>query len=105
MAQPNTEITSPHSDTSHATAPHATTPQAKPPYWFPRRHYGWGWGLPTCWQGWAVFLVYGLGLWCCNLLFQHSPTLLALATLAVTAVLIGVCIRKGEPPSWTWGDS
>ena len=28
-------------------------------YWFPTRKYGWGWGLPTRWQGW---LVYGAAL-------------------------------------------
>lgn len=20
-----------------------------PHYWFPAKHYGWGWGLPTAW--------------------------------------------------------
>jgi len=25
-------------------------------YWFPARRYGWGWGLPTAWQGWVVML-------------------------------------------------
>ena len=29
-----------------------------PKYWFPAKRYGWGWGTPTTWQGWAVFLVY-----------------------------------------------
>ena len=29
-----------------------------PPYWFPSKRYGWGWGLPICWQGWVVFGVY-----------------------------------------------
>jgi hypothetical protein len=23
-------------------------------YWFPAKRYGWGWGLPVTWQGWAV---------------------------------------------------
>jgi hypothetical protein len=26
-------------------------------YWFPRKTYGWGWGLPIAWQGrmaWAL---------------------------------------------------
>ncbi|WP_269146578.1 hypothetical protein [Xanthomonas oryzae] len=29
----------------------------KKDYWFPAKTYGWGWGLPTVWQGW---LVYGI---------------------------------------------
>jgi hypothetical protein len=27
-------------------------------YWFPAKRYGWGWGLPTAWQGWLVFVGY-----------------------------------------------
>jgi hypothetical protein len=29
-------------------------------YWFPVRpaRNGWGWGLPTAWQGWAAYMVY-----------------------------------------------
>ena len=27
-------------------------------YWFPAKRYGWGWGLPSAWQGWVVLLVY-----------------------------------------------
>jgi hypothetical protein len=23
--------------------------------WFPAKRYGWGWGLPCCWQGWVFF--------------------------------------------------
>ena len=23
-------------------------------YWFPAKRYGWGWGLPSTWQGWIV---------------------------------------------------
>ncbi len=32
------------------------TPREK--YWFPAKRFGWGWGFPTCWQGWAVFAAY-----------------------------------------------
>ena len=31
---------------------------AKPGFWFPVKRYGWGWGLPVRWQGWAVFVLY-----------------------------------------------
>ena len=27
-------------------------------FWFPAKRYGWGWGPPVCWQGWAVLLGY-----------------------------------------------
>ena len=24
--------------------------------WFRAKRYGWGWGLPITWQGWAFFI-------------------------------------------------
>ena len=27
-------------------------------YWFPAKRFGWGWGPPTTWQGWAVLIVW-----------------------------------------------
>ncbi len=30
----------------------------KPRYWFPAKTYGWGWGLPSTWEGWLVLLAY-----------------------------------------------
>lgn len=29
-----------------------------PRYWFPAKHYGWGWGLPIAWRGWLVFAAF-----------------------------------------------
>jgi hypothetical protein len=26
--------------------------------WFPAKRYGWGWGLPSAWQGWVVLISY-----------------------------------------------
>lgn len=48
-------------------------------YWFRAKRYGWGWGLPTAWQGWVV-----MALFSCLL-------------------LVAVCWAKGEPPRWRWG--
>lgn len=35
-------------------------------YWFPAKRYGWGWGFPVTWQGWAVLAafvaLFGAGL-------------------------------------------
>jgi hypothetical protein len=30
----------------------------EPPYWFPAKRYGWGWGLPMTWQGWLVLAAF-----------------------------------------------
>jgi hypothetical protein len=27
-------------------------------YWFPAKRYGWGWGIPSSWQGWLVLTVF-----------------------------------------------
>ena len=29
-------------------------------YWFPRKRYGWGWGVPSAWQGWWVLAIFAM---------------------------------------------
>jgi uncharacterized membrane protein YhaH (DUF805 family) len=79
---------------------------AKAPYWFRAKRYGWGWGLPTSWQGWLVTLCYvaliGLGF---ALFPPASQTAeFILYVVGLTVLLIAVCWVKGEPPRWRWGD-
>ncbi len=31
-----------------------------PTYWFPAKRYGWGWGLPSVWQGWVVMGIFAV---------------------------------------------
>ncbi len=74
-------------------------------YWFPAKRFGWGWGPPTTWQGWVVMLAFaacelGLGL---RFLPSRVPTF-AIGSLVLTALLIAVCLVKGEPPAWRWGE-
>lgn len=74
-------------------------------YWFPAKKYGWGWGPPTVWQGWAVFAGY-FALLGGALLFIDLPRHVAGFTvyaLLLTLGLIAVCWLKGEPPRWRWG--
>ena len=77
-----------------------------PPYWFPSKRYGWGWGLPICWQGWVVFGVYLVLL---PLGFFLSPPHeqifeFMVFTQAATLALVLICWLKGEPSRWRWGD-
>ncbi len=77
----------------------------EPRYWFPAKRFGWGWGPPTAWQGWAVLLV-GLAatvIAAIRLLPRH-PVTFQLVALAVVGALILICYAKGEPPGWRWGD-
>ena len=73
----------------------------KQKYWFPAKPpgYGWGWGLPQTWQGWLVFgsffvfLILGA-----ILLLPQRPLRFMFLTFALSALLIFICSRKGEPP-------
>jgi hypothetical protein len=49
-------------------------------YWFPAKRYGWGWGLPTAWQGWLVFVGYILLLVVGAFLFPPREALAAYLT-------------------------
>ncbi len=77
----------------------------KPKYWFPAKRYGWGWGLPSAWQGWVVFVAY-LALVLGGIPFVHvvrGSVVYIGYVAALTAVLIVICWLKGEPPRWRWG--
>ncbi len=74
-------------------------------YWFPAKTYGWGWGIPTAWQGWVVligfFALLAAGvLW---LLPSYGEPAFVIYTLLLSAVLVVVCWAKGERPAWRWG--
>lgn len=72
--------------------------------WFPAKRYGWGWGLPCCWQGWAVFLIFYLLLGCAafHWMPQH-PKHFFLACVVLSLLLVLICWWKGEKPLWRWG--
>ena len=77
-----------------------------PQYWFRAKRYGWGWGLPMTWQGWAVMIAF-IGLVIAGaFLFPPrkllAPYLLYVAVLAIA--LIAICWLKGEPLRWRWGE-
>src|SRR5215475_4273432 len=72
-------------------------------YWFPAKRYGWGWSLPSTWQGWFVLLAY-LAVVSGLVYFVPPPSVLFYGLLLGATVLFGcVCWLKGEPPRWRWG--
>jgi hypothetical protein len=75
-------------------------------YWFPAKRYGWGWGLPTKWQGWVGLAVYLVLLGVGVRVFPPADSRFSFFgyLCAVTALLFIICYAKGEPPSWRWGD-
>jgi len=84
--------------------------RAPPPeprkYWFPAKRYGWGWGPPSAWQGWAVLAIYvALVLGGIPLLQATGSNLMYAAyVLLLTAALILICWLTGERPRWRWGE-
>jgi len=80
--------------------------QERKTYWFPAKRYGWGWGLPTVWQGMAVLAAFAVlmaagGAWLAR---SHDNGLFLLYAGGLTALLVLVCWWKGEPPRWRSGD-
>jgi hypothetical protein len=79
-------------------------PELKP-YWFPAKTYGWGWGSPTTWQGWAVIGVFTLLLLLGMLVVDPRIHIVGfvLYSAVVTGLFFYICWRTGEPPRWRWG--
>lgn len=78
---------------------------AEPRHWFPAKRYGWGWGIPRVWQGWAVMASF-LGLQLLgarSLLPGREPVAFILYSALLCALLFAICWVKGEPPRWRWG--
>jgi hypothetical protein len=80
--------------------------RSNPEYWFAAKRHGWGWGLPTAWQGWLVLAAF-IGLVAAGA-FVFPPNQSTAAFVGYIAILCGaliaVCWLKGEPPRWRWGD-
>lgn len=74
-------------------------------YWFPAKRYGWGWGVPTAWQGWTVLILFFALVLLGAYLFLPSrgPLSFLIYTTALCMGLICVCWLKGERPRWRWG--
>ncbi|MCA9253149.1 MAG: hypothetical protein R3E58_03580 [Phycisphaerae bacterium] len=78
-----------------------------PKYWFSAKKHGWGWGFPTCWQGWLVmlgtFTVMLGALLLIDYLRAPFPFIL-LAIIVPCIALVAACVLKGPPPKWRFGD-
>lgn len=74
-------------------------------YWFPAKRYGWGWGFPVAWQGWAVLAAYVAGIIAAWRYVPPGaqPLRYAICFVLLTVALVLVCRLKGEPTRWRWG--
>jgi hypothetical protein len=76
-----------------------------PPYWFRAKRYGWGWGLPLCWQGWLVLAAYAV-LFIGGFLWvppAERTVAFVVYVNVISVLLVIICWIKGEPPRWRWG--
>ena len=80
-------------------------PEQEQKYWFRAKRYGWGWGLPITWQGWAVFVAwFALFLPAIRYFIPRRPAAFLVFTVVMSLLLIAICYKTGEPPRWRWGD-
>ena len=77
----------------------------KPRYWFPAKTYGWGWGMPATWEGWAVMVVFMAAMLAGGmyLLTRYGQGVFLAFALVCCMALLAICWAKGEPPAWRWG--
>jgi len=80
---------------------HPLSPKQK--YWFPAKRYGWGWGPPSCWQGWVVIAFYYIFLGVGALSIVPQPIAFITFAAILTFLLFVICWFKGEPTRWRWG--
>jgi uncharacterized membrane protein YhaH (DUF805 family) len=74
-------------------------------YWFPAKRYGYGWGFPTTWQGIVVLLAFLAAVVAGVILLPpaQQPLLFIAYMVVQSAMLLLVCVLKGEPARWRWG--
>jgi lipoprotein signal peptidase len=68
-------------------------------YWFAAKRNGYGWGLPTAWQGWVIYAIV-IGIVVGGYFYFELPAdeiSYALASLGAVAFLLAACFLKGEP--------
>lgn len=78
--------------------------------WFAPKRYGYGAGLPICWQGWALIAAYLVALFLLHLLDRiggGTPRTIAFVLfLVLTGALTEIVKRKTRGGwRWRWGRS
>jgi uncharacterized membrane protein len=78
-------------------------------YWFKARLFGYGW-MPATWQGWVTMFIFLVLVFANTYRFvsqghsrQDVPVSFLIETFLLVALLLVVCLVKGEKPRWHWG--
>jgi hypothetical protein len=82
--------------------------------WFAAKRYGYGWGLPTRWEGWLVFALYVFSLFLAELRFRRDHAFeFGACVIVLTVVLIAICewksidhgvVANAPLRALSWGD-
>ena len=74
--------------------------------WFPAKKYGYGWGLPCAWQGWVVMLAYVCLVITVSIVIDPALQMKFWFAIIFGLTLTTLCLvwRKGEKPTWRWGN-
>jgi hypothetical protein len=70
--------------------------------WFVNKTYGYGW-TPSTWEGWLVVLILLILFIPLAIYIEYNVILGMIGILFITGLLIYICYKKGEKPSWRWG--
>ncbi|HWA22248.1 MAG TPA: hypothetical protein VG735_07630 [Caulobacterales bacterium] len=80
-------------------------------YWFKQKRFGYGAGLPTAWQGWALLAGYlaaaGLAIFVPRLFTDQPLGVLVGVTIIIvlTVPFLLICEQRTEGGwRWRWGD-
>lgn len=72
--------------------------------WFAPKRYGYGAGLPLCWQGWAMLATHISSLLIgARLLVQHNGMLVAWVALVAVLPMPLHAARTRGGWKWRWG--
>ncbi|MFL6660193.1 MAG: hypothetical protein ACJ8GW_19060 [Massilia sp.] len=77
-------------------------------YWFPVKpaRNGWGWGLPTVWQGWLAYLIFFAALFIgIALTLPYGQLAMIVFSCVWGGLFVGLMFWKGEPQSVRDGQS
>ena len=73
--------------------------------WFRAKKFGYGAGLPSKWQGWAVLALYLLAMLGLGLLAEQNgamPKIAAVALMLIITAIFLVIVRKRTEGGWKW---
>lgn len=79
-------------------------PLSREQAWFAAKTYGWGWGLPLRWQGWAVLTGYLTGIAACVQLARDGLIRFSACVVILSVVLVAICYWKGETSRGAMGE-